>query len=363
MIEAYLRGLERRVAAGEPVTAIASVASFFVSRIDAKADAVLAPDSPLRGRVAIANAQRAYGRYLRRFAGPRWQPLAAAGARPQRPLWASTGTKDPSYSDVLYVEGLIAPGVINTMPEKTLRAFADHGDVGSPLGSDPSAADAVLAAAAAAGVDLDAITRTLEREGVHAFCDAYEQLLRRIVHRHPRRSLMTSTVGAALRPAPIPTASTLRGDPVVQAFTLLRIAFTVAPILFGLDKFAGVLTDDWTRYLAPAFNDIIPGSAADAMHIVGVIEIAAGLTVAIAPRFGGLLVAAWLGGIIVNLLIVGGYGDIALRDFGLMLGALTLARLATVADGGGHGANCALRRSPEGCGGVGIGGVWSLCAE
>ena len=103
---------------------------------------------------------------------------------------------------------------------------------------------------------------------------------------------MTSTVGAALRPAPIPTASTLRGDPVVQAFTLLRIAFTVAPILFGLDKFAGVLTDDWTRYLAPAFNDIIPGSAADAMHIVGVVEIAAGLIVAIAPRFGGLLVAA-----------------------------------------------------------------------
>jgi hypothetical protein len=138
---------------------------------------------------------------------------------------------------------------------------------------------------------------------------------------------MTST---ALRPVPFPTAQALRGDTVAQAFTLLRIAFTVAPILFGLDKFAGVLTDDWTRYLAPAFNDIIPGSAGDAMHIVGVIEIVAGLVVAIAPRFGGLLVAAWLGGIIVNLLIVGGYGDIALRDFGLLLGALTLARLATV---------------------------------
>jgi uncharacterized membrane protein YphA (DoxX/SURF4 family) len=138
---------------------------------------------------------------------------------------------------------------------------------------------------------------------------------------------MTST---ALRPVPFPNAQALRGDPVAQAFTLLRIAFTVAPILFGLDKFAGVLTDDWTRYLAPAFNDIIPGSAGDAMHIVGVIEIVAGLVVAIAPRFGGLLVAAWLGGIIVNLLIVGGYGDIALRDFGLLLGALTLARLATV---------------------------------
>ena len=141
---------------------------------------------------------------------------------------------------------------------------------------------------------------------------------------------MTST---ALRPVPFPNASALRGDPVVQAFTLLRIAFTVAPILFGIDKFAGVLTDDWTRYLAPAFNDIIPGSAADAMHIVGVVEIVAGLVVAIAPRFGGLLVAGWLGGIIVNLLIVGGYGDIALRDFGLMLGALTLARLATAGEG------------------------------
>jgi len=111
---------------------------------------------------------------------------------------------------------------------------------------------------------------------------------------------------------------------------LLRIAFTVAPILFGLDKFASVLTDDWTKYLAPQFDDLIPGSAATAMHIVGVIEVVAGLVVALAPRYGGLLVAAWLGGIIVNLLLVGGYGDIALRDFGLLLGALTLSRLATM---------------------------------
>jgi hypothetical protein len=137
-----------------------------------------------------------------------------------------------------------------------------------------------------------------------------------------------STVAAALRPSPVPASNVLRSDPVAQAFMLLRIAFTVAPILFGIDKFAGVLTDDWTRYLAPAFNDIIPGNASDAMHIVGVVEIVAGLVVAVSPRFGGLLVAAWLGGIIVNLLIVGGYGDIALRDFGLLLGALTLARLA-----------------------------------
>jgi hypothetical protein len=137
-----------------------------------------------------------------------------------------------------------------------------------------------------------------------------------------------STVTATLRPSPIPASSVLRSDPAAQAFMLLRIAFCVAPILFGLDKFAGVLTDDWTRYLAPAFNDIIPGNASDAMHIVGVVEIVAGLVVAVSPRFGGLLVAGWLGGIIVNLLIVGGYGDIALRDFGLLLGALTLARLA-----------------------------------
>jgi hypothetical protein len=139
---------------------------------------------------------------------------------------------------------------------------------------------------------------------------------------------MTSAVTSALRPIPFPTSSALRGDPVAQAFLLLRVAFTVAPILFGLDKFAGVLTDDWTRYLAPAFNDLIPGNASDAMHIVGVVEVLAGVVVAVAPRFGGLLVAGWLAGIIVNLLMVGGYGDIALRDFGLLLGALTLACLA-----------------------------------
>jgi hypothetical protein len=137
------------------------------------------------------------------------------------------------------------------------------------------------------------------------------------------------TLTAALRPAPVPTTATLRRDPVAQAFLILRIGFTVAPILFGLDKFANVLTDDWTRYLASQFNDLIPGNAGTAMHIVGVVEITAGLAVAVVPRFGGLLVAAWLGGIILNLLLVGGYGDIALRDFGLLLGALTLNRLAS----------------------------------
>jgi hypothetical protein len=138
-----------------------------------------------------------------------------------------------------------------------------------------------------------------------------------------------STVAAALRPIPIPRSSDLRRDPAAQAFVLLRIAFTVAPILFGLDKFANVLTDDWTKYLASEFNSLLPGSATAGMHIVGVIEVVAGLVVLVAPRFGGFLVAAWLGGIIVDLLLVGGYGDIALRDFGLMLSALTLTRLAS----------------------------------
>src|SRR3954463_15030398 len=127
---------------------------------------------------------------------------------------------------------------------------------------------------------------------------------------------------------PFPTREAVRSDPAVQAFLLLRIAFTVAPILFGLDKFANVLTDDWTRYLSSEFNSLIPGSAATAMHLVGVVEIVAGLVVALRPREGGLLVAAWLAGIILNLLLVGGYGDIALRDFGLLLGALSLSRLA-----------------------------------
>lgn len=133
---------------------------------------------------------------------------------------------------------------------------------------------------------------------------------------------------AVLRPVPIPSSDALRRDPAAQAFLILRLAFTVAPILFGLDKFAGVLTDDWTRYLSSQFNDILPGSALDAMHAVGVVEIAAGLVVLVAPRAGGLLVAGWLAGIVLNLLLVGGYGDIALRDVGLLLGAVALSRLA-----------------------------------
>ena len=128
VIDAYLAGLERRVSGGRAIDATASVASFFVSRVDAKADAQLPDASDLRGRVAIANARLAYARYRDRFSDPRWRALGDAGGQPQRPLWASTATKDRAYSDVLYVEELINTDVINTMPEATLRAFADHGD-------------------------------------------------------------------------------------------------------------------------------------------------------------------------------------------------------------------------------------------
>jgi transaldolase len=177
VIDAYLRGLERRTKRGQPLERIASVASFFVSRVDTKADHELAPDSPLRGRLAIANAQRAYGRYLERFGDERWRALEANGARAQRPLWASTGTKDPAYSDVLYVERLIAPGVVNTMPEKTLHAFADHGNVERALDTDLRDTERTLGQAQQMGVNLQEITAALEREGVQSFCDSYDELL------------------------------------------------------------------------------------------------------------------------------------------------------------------------------------------
>ncbi|MGZ6697859.1 MAG: hypothetical protein ACXVFL_19765 [Solirubrobacteraceae bacterium] len=137
-------------------------------------------------------------------------------------------------------------------------------------------------------------------------------------------SAIASGAGHAARPG---LRARVAADPAEQAFLLLRTAFTVAPIVVGLDKFFGVLTD-WTRYLAPWINDILPGSASAAMHAVGVVEIAAGLLVAVRPRWGAYVVAAWLGGIIFDLLTYSGYYDIAVRDFGLLVGALALGRLA-----------------------------------
>jgi transaldolase len=177
VIDAYIAGLDARAQAGEPIDAIASVASFFLSRIDTKVDPALPADSPLRGTVALASARVAYQRYQEKFATERWERLAKLGANRQRPLWASTGTKNRSYSDVLYVAGLVGPDVVNTMPEATLRAFADHGTVSRTLDVDPATAEAALAETANAGVDLRAVTAELEREGVSAFCDSYRQLV------------------------------------------------------------------------------------------------------------------------------------------------------------------------------------------
>lgn len=175
--EAYMRGIERRIAAGlDPK--IASVASFFVSRWDvAVTDAV--PDA-LRNRLGIAVAMRTYRAYRELLASPRWQELAARGAVPQRLLWSSTGTKDPAAPDGLYVEALAAPDTINTLPEKTLLAFADHGEVNAPMPSDGGDAEAVLAEFAAAGVDHDGLAADLQREGTAAFAKSWGELMGRI---------------------------------------------------------------------------------------------------------------------------------------------------------------------------------------
>jgi len=177
VIDAYVAGLSARAQAGERLDSLTSVASFFLSRIDAKVDAQLPGDSPLRGNVALASARVAYQRCLAKYCGPEWERLASAGAKRQRPLWASTGTKNPQYSDVLYISELIGPDVVNTMPEQTLRAFADHGEVAKTLDANPDGARRTLAAARAAGIDLAVVTAELEREGVRSFCDSYHQLM------------------------------------------------------------------------------------------------------------------------------------------------------------------------------------------
>jgi transaldolase len=190
-LDAYMRGLERRVATGRPVDQLSSVASFFVSRVDAQVDHRLPETSPLRGRAALANAASAYALWGFKHRGARWTGLAYAGARPQRPLWASTAPKDPSYRDVLYVERLIAPGVVNTMPEKTLLAFADHGDPSRTLEDHDVSMASIAPGLTARGIDLERIAAQLERDGVRAFEDSYERLLAAIDER--ARALATST--------------------------------------------------------------------------------------------------------------------------------------------------------------------------
>ena len=180
VIDAFLEGLERRRAAGQPLGAIASVASFFVSRVDGKVDPLLDRlDDPhgLRGRIAIANACAAYQLFEQSLATPRWEPLARGGARPQRPLWASTSTKDPAYPDVHYVEALVAPQTVNTLPPETFAAYRDHGHPVIRIQDGIAAAPAQLAALAGLGIDLAAITRDLEADGVAKFAASYGSLL------------------------------------------------------------------------------------------------------------------------------------------------------------------------------------------
>jgi transaldolase len=180
VVEAFQRGLERLVESGGDPTPVASVASFFVSRVDTEADRRLeelgGPDE-LKGKLAIANAKLAYQRYKELHAGERWDPLAAKGARKQRCLWASTSTKNPAYRDVMYVEELIGPETVNTMPEETIRAFQDHGEVALTLERDLDEASSLLERLAEVGVDYDDVVVTLEQEGVQKFSDSFAELL------------------------------------------------------------------------------------------------------------------------------------------------------------------------------------------
>jgi transaldolase len=179
VMEAYLAGLEKRVEKGGSVEGIASVASFFVSRVDTEIDKRLdkaGADPSLKGKAGVANAQLAYQAYEEVFSSDRWRALEAKGAVPQRPLWASTGVKNPEYSDTLYISELIAPGTVNTMPEKTMRAYADHGQPGTPVQKAYDDAASVLKAVADAGVDLDDVFRVLEEEGVQKFVDSWDEL-------------------------------------------------------------------------------------------------------------------------------------------------------------------------------------------
>ncbi|MGO9763520.1 MAG: transaldolase [Solirubrobacteraceae bacterium] len=181
--ESYVRGLERLIAEGGDPRKLASVASFFVSRIDTEADKRLDALDPahrrdeLKGKLAIANAKLAYAHYLEVFSGPRWEYLAGKGATPQRVLWASTSTKNPAYSDTLYVEELIGPDTVNTMPEETIQAYQDHGDPQPRLQSGLAEAQQVFEDLKQAGIDYDDLTDTLEREGVEKFSAAFEELL------------------------------------------------------------------------------------------------------------------------------------------------------------------------------------------
>jgi transaldolase len=181
VMDAYLNGLEQRLAKHPEadLSGLESVASFFVSRVDTEIDKrldKLGADPSLKGKAGVANAQLAYQAYEEVFSSNRWRALEAKGAVPQRPLWASTGVKNPEYSDTMYISELIAPGTVNTMPEKTMMAYADHGTPGTPIQKSYDEAAGVMKAVSDAGVDLDDVFRVLEEEAVQKFVDAWDEL-------------------------------------------------------------------------------------------------------------------------------------------------------------------------------------------
>ncbi len=183
VIEAYIAGLEQLAADPEAdLSKVASVASFFISRVDVEVDKRLEANGSdealaLRGKAAVAQGKLAYKLFAEQFSGPRWDALAARGARVQRPLWASTGAKNPDYSDVLYVNELIGPDTVNTLPDATLDAFVDHGTVARRVDADVSDAESVWAALPGVGVDMDDVAAQLEREGVSSFAKAFDELI------------------------------------------------------------------------------------------------------------------------------------------------------------------------------------------
>ena len=185
---AYIKGLEKLLKAGRAIGQTASVASFFISRVDTAVDAALEKigRSDLQGTTAIDNARLAYARFREIFAGDRWNRLAAAGARVQRPLWASTGTKNPAYSDTLYVDNLIGPDTVNTLPPATLKAFIDHGRASVTIDKDVAAARSRISALADIGISLETITKQLLDQGVAAFAKPFENLMRSLEEKKDR---------------------------------------------------------------------------------------------------------------------------------------------------------------------------------
>ncbi len=242
VMDAYLCGLEDRLQGGHPITHIASVASFFVSRVDSKVDNRLPKDSPLRGKAAVANAKLAYDDFLKKFSGDRWERLKAQGARVQRPLWASTSTKNPAYPDTMYVDNLVGPETVNTMPPQTIDATRDHGKAVVSITQGVLEARETLNLLEKAGVSMDQVTGELEQEGIKAFSDSVTALLKTIDERRKAAVLELGPLAKSVAqriakleaesvPARLwthdPTLWTT--DPSGQAEVTLRMGWTESP--------------------------------------------------------------------------------------------------------------------------------------